>query len=178
MLKCNDGAEVSMETTIEIFVSYSHGDERLQNELMKHLSILKLQKRITSWHDRQIVPGDEWAQEINTHLNTANIILLLISPNFMASDYCYGIEVKRAMERHEAGEARVIPVLLRPVYWKGAPFGKLQALPKNAKPVISWQNREEAFFDIAEGIRKAAEELTINPFYNSSTTSKTARERE
>jgi hypothetical protein len=105
-----------------------------------------------------------WANEIVSHLNRASIILLLISPNFIASSY--SIEMKRAMERHEAGEARVIPIILSPVYWKKAPFGKLQALPKNAKPVILWQNRDVAFFDVAEGIRKASDELIAKSVTN------------
>ncbi len=144
---------------IEIFYSYSHKDEELRDELEKHLSILKRQGVITGWHDRRIGAGREWEGEIDTHLNTAHVILLLISADFLASDYCYDVEVKRAMERHEAEEARVIPVILRPVYWWGAPLGKLQALPTDAKPVTSWSNRDEALFDIVQGIRAAVEEL-------------------
>jgi hypothetical protein len=143
---------------IEIFYAYSHKDEHLRDELEKHLSILKRQGVIIGWHDRKISPGREWEGEIDTHLNTARIILLLISPDFIASDYCWGVEVKRAMDRHEAGEARVIPIILRSVVWEGALFGKLQALPKDAKPVTSWANRDKAFVDIAQGIRAAVEE--------------------
>ena len=88
--------------------------------------------------------GVEWEQEINQHLNNAQIILLLVSPDFMDSDYCYGVEMKRAIERHERKEARVIPIILRPVYWQGI-LGKLQALPTDGKPVIhrSWHSTEE-----------------------------------
>jgi hypothetical protein len=149
---------------IEVFFSYSHKDEQLRDELAKHLSILKRQHIITEWYDRQISAGTEWAGNIDAHLNRSRVILLLISSDFLASDYCYGIEVTRAMERHAAGEARVIPVILRPVDWKGAPFEKLQALPENAKPVTNWENRDQAFVDIARGIRKAVEELTQNPY--------------
>jgi hypothetical protein len=152
-----------MEGKPEIFFAHSHYDERLRNQLEKQLSLLKRQDLIAGWHDREISAGTKWASEINSHLNTASIILLLISPDFMASDYCYGVEVKRAMERLEAREALVIPVILRPVYWRGAVFGKLQALPKNAKPITRWQNRDEAFFNVAEGIRKAVEELIVIP---------------
>ncbi len=148
-----------MEVRTEIFFSYAHADEKLRKQLEKQLSLLQLQGLITGWHDRMVRAGTEWEDEIDSHLNTATIILLLISPDFMASGYCYGIEMKRAMERHQAGEAHVIPVILRPVFWKRAPFGKLQALPKNAKPVTLWQNRDEAFFDVAEGIRNAVEKL-------------------
>ena len=123
---------------MEVFFSYSHKDEQLRDELAKHLSILKRQGIITAWHDREISAGTEWAGEIDAHLNTARIILLLISADFLASDYCYDMELTRAMERHAAKEARVIPVILREVDWKGAPFGQLQALPKDAVPVTKW----------------------------------------
>lgn len=144
---------------VEVFFSYAHEDEDLRNELEKHLSILKRKGVITGWHDRKIGAGKEWEGEIDIHLNTARVILLLVSADFIASDYCWDVEVKRAMERHEAGEARVIPVILRPVDWEGAPFGKLQALPTEAKPVTSWANRDEAFVSVAQGIRASVKEL-------------------
>lgn len=146
--------------SIEVFFSYSHKDEDLRDELAKQLSILKRQGVITTWHDREISAGTEWAGAIDAHMNSAQVILLLISADFLASDYCWDIEVKRAMERHQAGEARVIPVILRPVdYWQEAPFGKLQAFPINAKPVTTWDNRDAAFVDVAQAIRKVVKEL-------------------
>jgi tetratricopeptide (TPR) repeat protein len=151
-----------MASTVEIFFSYSHKDEALREELEKQLSLLKRQGFIMGWHDRRIIAGQEWEGEIDTHLNTAQIILLLISPDFMASDYCYDREMQRAMERHEAGEAYVIPIILRPVDWHGAPFGKLQALPKNGKPVTRWSNHDEAFLDVTKGIRAAVENFQAN----------------
>lgn len=144
---------------IEVFFSYSHRDEELRNEMAKHLSILRRQGVITEWYDRDIGAGSEWAKEIDDHLNSAQVILLLISPDFMASDYCFDIEMQRAMERYRTGEALVIPVILRPVDWSGAPFGKLQAFPTNAKPVTSWENRDEAFLNVAQAIRKAVAKL-------------------
>jgi hypothetical protein len=146
---------------VELFYSYSHKDEELRNELENHLSILKRKGVITGWHDRRIGAGKEWKGQIDAHLNSAAVILLLISSDFLASDYCYDVEMKRALERHDAGEARIIPVILRAVDWKGAPFGKLQCLPTDAKPVTSWPNRDEAFRDVAQGIRKAVEELLV-----------------
>lgn len=154
---------ISATRSIEIFFSYAHKDEELKNELVKHLSILKRQGVITAWHDREITAGTEWAGEIDTHLNAARVILLLISSDFLASDYCYDIELVQAMKRHATGEACVIPIILREVDWKGAVFGKLQALPKNADPVASWVNRDQAFADVARGIRKAVEELKQQP---------------
>jgi tetratricopeptide (TPR) repeat protein len=153
---------IDKQKRIEIFFCYAREDEVLLQGLEKQLKVLRRQGIIHLWHDREISPGAEWEREIDQHLKTASIILLLISPDFMDSDYCYGVEMKRAMERHERGEALVIPIILRPVYWKKAPFGKLQALPKDAVPVTSsaWHTLDEAFFDIAEKIRVAAEELT------------------
>ncbi len=146
---------------LEVFFSYSHKDQDLRDQLETHLSLLKNQGVISSWHDRKVIAGTEWAREIDAHLNTAQIILLLISADFLASTYCYDIEVKRAMERHERGEARVIPIILRPCDWHAAPFGKLQALPSDGKPVDSrnWYNKDEAFHNITQGIRKAIEDL-------------------
>src|SRR5215469_1243043 len=118
----------------KIFICYAHEDELLLNKLKAHLRPLQRQGLIEVWHDRDINAGTEWEREISNHLNEANIILLLVSPDFMDSDYCYGIEMKRAIERHERGEARVIPVILRHVYWQGI-LGTLQALPTDAKPV-------------------------------------------
>ena len=146
---------------IEVFFSYSHKDENLRDELSKHLALLKRQRIITAWHDRRIGAGKEWENEIDEHLCSSDIILLLISSDFLASDYCYDIEVMTAMKRHEEGEARVIPVILRPVDIKGALFGKLQALPRDARPVTDWPNRDEAFLNVAQGIRVAAEELAV-----------------
>lgn len=151
-----------MSKAIEIFFSYSHRDEDLRDELATHLSILKRQGVIAAWHDREISAGTEWKNAIDQHLESARIILLLISANFLGSNYCYDIELKRAMERHESGEARVIPIILKPVDWREAPFSKLQALPKNAKPITTWGNKDEAFLDIAQGIRKVMNELSAN----------------
>ncbi len=144
---------------VELFYSYSHKDEKLRGELVKHLSILKRRGVISSWSDREIGAGEEWRGAIDEHLNSAGIILLLISADFIDSDYCYDIEMTRAMERHKSGEARVIPIFLRQVNWKGAPFGELQALPTDTKPVSSWDDPDEAFTIVSDGIQKAVEKL-------------------
>ncbi|MBE9085923.1 toll/interleukin-1 receptor domain-containing protein [Tolypothrix sp. LEGE 11397] len=147
---------------IKIFFSYAHEDEKLRNNLEKHLALLQRQGVITGWYDHKIGAGREWQNEIDQHLNRSQIILLLISANFIASDYCWDVEVKRAMERHKAQEARVIPVILDSVDWQSAPFGKLQPLPKGGKPVKKWGNRNDAFLNVAEGIRIVTKELTEN----------------
>jgi len=138
---------------LKIFYSYAHEDEQLRKELDNHLSLLRRQNLISGWYDRNIEGGHEFGPEIRKHLNSADIILLLISPSFMGSDYCYEEEMMRAMERHDAGNARVIPVLLRTVDWHQAPFGKLLALPRDGKAVTEWANKDQAFFDVAQRIR-------------------------
>ena len=150
-----------MPKSVEIFFCYAREDEVLRQGLEKQLRALKRQGVVDVWHDRMIEAGTEWERSIDQHLNTAQVILLLVSPDFMDSDYCYGIEMKRAMERHERGEARVIPIILRHVYWQKAPFGKLQALPTDGEPVVSrkWFNQDEAFFSVAEGVRLAVESI-------------------
>lgn len=143
-----------------LFFSYSHKDEALRDELEVHLSMLKRQGIIEAWHDRRIGVGNEFENEISQELNNADIILLLISPYFLASDYCYDIEMKRAIERHESGEARVIPVILHPCDWHSASFGKLMATPTDGKPVSKHPNQHDAFLDIVTSIRSVATELT------------------
>jgi hypothetical protein len=141
---------------ISLFYSYSHNDESLRDELAKHLTILKQAGFIREWHDRQILAGEEWDRQISIYLEAAEVILLLISADFLASKYCYDIEAKRALERHSSGTARVIPIILRPVLWKLAPFAALQALPKDARAVTEWPNRDLAFVNICEGILAVA----------------------
>lgn len=146
-----------MEQKVEIFFCYARKDQTLLNDLKTHLMPMVREDLINMWHDADISPGIEWEEEINNHLHRAHIILLLVSADFIASDYCYGIEMKRAMERHKHREVRVIPIILRPVDWIRAPFAKLQALPAEALPVTSWSRYEEAFLDIARGIRSIVE---------------------
>src|SRR6266702_3978787 len=147
---------------LEIFYSYAHEDERLWKALDKQLNLLKRDGLVTDWNDHKITAGKEWESEILTHLDSAEVILLLISPDFIASDYCYSVEMQRAMERHERGEARVIPIILRPTDWKSATFGKLKALPSDGRALTRWPNRDEAFLNVAKGIRKAVRELAAS----------------
>src|SRR5437016_4251919 len=140
-----------MQQRIKVFVSYAHEDDALRQKLQNHLSDLTQEDFIVLWHDREISPGADWQHEIDVHLNDAHIILLLISADFLASQYCRGIEVKRALERHADGEARVIPIILRHVLWKRTPIRELKALPKDGKPVRSWQDEDEALLNVAEG---------------------------
>ena len=147
---------------IEVFYSYSHKDEGLRDELETHLSILRRRGVISSWHDRRIFGGVEWGDQISEHLNKADLILLLVSADFLASDYCQK-ELDRAMARHQLREARVIPIILRDCDWDFTSFSKLQALPRDGRPVTAWASRDEAFKNVAVGIRAAAEELARTP---------------
>ena len=139
-----------------VFFSYSHADEGLRNELEKHLSVLLREGVITTWHDRRIGPGEELHGQIDAQLDRADIVLLLVSADFLASDYCYDVEMMRAMERHERGEARVIPVILRPCDWHGAPFGKLNAVPPDGKPITKHAALDDGFLEVARAIRQIA----------------------
>ncbi len=146
--------EKKQKHDIDVFISFAYEDEEIMHELAKHLKVLHQLKIINLWHNRMISAGIEREHEIDFHLNKAELILMLISPDFMDSEYCYSIEMKRAMERHQQGEALVIPIILRPVHWQGAPFGKLQALPKDAIPITSekWHHPDDAFYSVVEGI--------------------------
>ena len=147
------------DQALTLFYSYSHKDETLRNQLDTHLKILQRQKLIQTWHDRCIVAGTDWSKEIDDNLKRADIILLLISADFIASDYCYEIELKQAMKRHHAGDTRVIPIILRPADWKKTPFSRLQAFPTNAKPITSWADRDEAWLNVETAIKEAVEDI-------------------
>jgi hypothetical protein len=144
---------------VSVFVQYSHVDDQLRKELGKHLSVLERRGIIRSWYDRMIGAGAEWEGMIDVHLNDARVILLLISADFIASQYCYDVEMKRALARHDERQALVIPIMLRAVSLKGTPFAKLQALPKDAKPVVTWADRDSAFVDVTDGLRNEIQDL-------------------
>lgn len=135
------------------FISYSHRDEQYRNELDKHLALLKRQGAIDLWSDHCIQPGEEFDPAIAAALEAADLILLLISADFMHSDYCSTIEMTRAMERHRASEAVVVPIILRPCDWHTAPFGRIKALPSEGKPVTKWPTLDDAFLDVTQQLR-------------------------
>ena len=151
----------SSQLAVSVFVSYSHADEQLRKELGKHLSVLERQGLISTWHDRMIGAGSEWEGMIDDRLEQARVILLLVSSDFVNSRYCYDVEMTRALERHEKREALVIPIVLRPVVFKGLPFAKIQALPRDAKPATAWPNIDSAFVEVTEGLREALEGIKV-----------------
>src|SRR5581483_610683 len=142
---------------VRVFYSYSHKDDEFRIALDNHLRLLQRQGLISAWHDRRLEAGSEWGQQIDSHLRSADIILLLVSSDFLASDYCFDVELQCALDRHRDGEATVIPIILRHVDWSQAPFAELQALPRNGKAVSSWPDRDEALTNVARGVREAAQ---------------------
>ena len=144
---------------VDLFYSYAHEDEKLRDELDGHLALLRRKGVIRPWHDRGIVPGQKWDEAIDRELSTADLILLLVSMDFLNSDYIWGKELATAIARAERGDASVVPVLLRAVDIEDAPFAHLQGLPTDLRPVTSWPNRDEAWTDVAKGIRRAVEAI-------------------
>jgi tetratricopeptide (TPR) repeat protein len=157
-VKIDLGAVVSKR--ISVFFSYSHKDKKLLERLLPHLSPLGRGGHIQGWTDDMIAPGTVWSEQIDRALGSAQLVLLLITADFIASDYCYREEMMKALGRHEAGTARVIPIILRPVAWQNTPFAKLQALPSGGKPVTKWSNFDDACVNIEQGIAKVVEELS------------------
>lgn len=144
---------------LRIFLSYSHHDEELCSRFLVHLSQLKRQGLIEPWHDRLITAGQGWAGVIDEHLNSAHVIILLVTPDFLASDYCNDVEMNRALERSRNGEARLVSVILKPCDWETSRFARLQALPKGGKPVVDWKTQDHGFVDAVKGLRGLIIEL-------------------
>lgn len=142
---------------LSVFISYAHEDEQIRSKLVGHLKLLERLDFIRHWDDRKILPGSAFGTEVDKQLDCADIILLLVSPDFLNSEYCYENEMARALRRHELGEARVIPIIVRPVDWESAPFRMLNVLPTEGRPIVMWDNQDAAFVDIVKGIRSVIE---------------------
>lgn len=145
----------SQEHSVSCFVSYSHKDEDFRIELGKHLRALERSGLVKLWYDRKIIAGSDWNDVINKKLTSSDIILVLISADFIDSEYCYDVEMKHMLELHNLGKALMIPIILRPTTLEGTPLADLQALPRDANPISMWQNRDAAFVNVTEGIRQA-----------------------
>jgi tetratricopeptide (TPR) repeat protein len=141
--------------TMKVFYSYASEDQTLRDQLEKHLGNLTRQGIITSWSNRNINAGQEWKKTIQTYLDEADIILLLISSDFFSSDFCYSVELQNALERQRKGEAEVLPILLRPVDWEQSSFSHLPVLPVNAEPINTWPNLDKAFLEVVKGIKES-----------------------
>jgi len=144
----------------KVFLSYSHEDEAHRNLLERHLAVLIRQGHIETWHDRRLKAGDSFDTAIFQALEEADIYLLLVSANFLASDYCFSKEMALALRRQNEGKARVIPIILKSCDWRHTELGKLQALPKEGKPIMTWSNYDDAFADVTEQIRRIVEQTS------------------
>ena len=156
---------------LRVFCSYAHRDEHYLEVLKTWLVGLEREGLIEQWHDRMIPPGDEWEEAIAENLENSQLVLLLVTPDFMASQYIYEKEIDRAIERHKRGEARVIPIIVRPAPWEGTALDRLQALPKNARAITTWANRDQAWLNVLQGIQQAVEELLFESQDQEATTS-------
>jgi len=162
---------------MRVVVSYSHLDEALSGELGEHLSLLVRSRRIDVRHDRRIEAGVSPNSPTESALGWADIILLLVSPDFLRSDYCRGIEVCRALKRRERGDVAIIPVIVRPCEWREAPFGSLPAVPRGGRPLTLWTSRNEAFLDVVRAVRRLLPDNSRQPFEAQTRDGRTAVER-
>jgi hypothetical protein len=161
MVDENLGADV--QRLLSVFVAYAREDEFHLEALHTHLAMLRRQGQVDVWYDRRIEPGKDWEREIDREIETAALILLLVSPNFLDSDYCFGTEMQIALRRHNAGGARVIPIVVRPCEWQKTELAKIQALPKDGLPISRWSDNDVAWLDVTAGIRRAVDSLLQEP---------------
>jgi hypothetical protein len=146
--------------TIKIFFSYCHEDEDLRNELEKSLVMLKRQGHISAYHDRRIVAGNDFNDSINEHMSDADIILFLVSRDFLASDYCMNTEMSLAESRLTRGEAHIIPIIARPCEWNQVPlFARLLGGTTDNKAITKWPDLDDAFLDVSRHIRAVVDDL-------------------
>src|SRR2546421_5270776 len=150
---------VEKAKAIKVFFCYAEEDKALREEIEKHLSLVRRLRQLTGWFYRDILAGTDWVHEIEKRIDEASLILLLVSPDFIYSDYCYSVEMLRAIERHRTGRACVIPIILRPVFWEETIIGELQVLPMNRKPITQWLDRDTALLEVAHEISKVVRML-------------------
>lgn len=148
---------------IKIFIAYAYADRNMVKEVEKDLKAMKRHTKI-SWSGIDVDAGEDLQEENQKNLNAAHIILLMISRDFLASDYCYDQQIQQAVARHDKKAAVVIPVILSTCDWKDdTPFRKLTPLPENGKPVQKWNLKADAYTNIKRGIQKVVERLQKQP---------------
>jgi len=155
--------KIQLKKPVQVFISYAREDRTYKEEILKCLKRLRRDKLIKAWDDELIISGREWNKKIKDEIKRAKIILLLVSPDALDSDYMVETEIKNALKRRKKGKAQVIPIIVRPCNWEEEDFAELQALPKDAKPISTWENKDEAYVDIAKGIKRAIENLPPQP---------------
>lgn len=155
-LSGSSGAEdqINLARPYRLFISYAAADDELCIEMLAHLSVLRRQQLIDVWHQQKIISGDAIQAQQQAHLNEADVVLLLLSADFLESDLCTGFEMRRALEMYGAGRAQVVPVLLRPADWRNSPLGHLRPLPGDGRPITSWTDRDEAWEAVTSGLRR------------------------
>jgi len=144
-----------MHSPAKVFLAYAHLDAKFRFELEDQLKLLSRKRQMSWWSEHELVPGENRIEAIGNALNEADIILLLISIHFLANDFCWSEQLQRAIDRHDRGEALVIPIFVRPCVWEETPVERLQGLPRDGRPVASWTDRHEAWADVARGIQRA-----------------------
>ncbi len=147
---------------VKVFFSYSHYDKTIRDELEKHLAVLKREKEIETWHDRRITAGEDFEKAIDQNLVESQIILLLVSPNFLASEYCYSNELKKALEMREEGIAKVIPIIIDHCDWRNTPLRTLLACPQDGKPIVDFENPNKAYSQVTKEIRKIIKGILVS----------------
>jgi len=155
-----------------IFIAYAKADENILELLRKHLTSLERTEGVTIWYDGKIDLGKEWLEETEKAMANADIILLLVSADFIASDFCYEHQMKQALELHAADKASVIPVIIRDCAWENAPFSQLKVLPLNGVHSTSsvWDTEDEPYVEIARALNEH-----INPKTDTEPKSKTRK---
>ena len=141
---------------INIFIAYSRTDNHFLQKIRTHLKFLERKKEIVIWYDGEIIAGSFWDNAIIDKLENADMVLLLVSADALASDYFHKKEMQKALERHAKKEALVIPVILKPCFWQDD-LGDIQALPKDGKPIVKWRLKSDAYYNIARGVRESLE---------------------
>lgn len=139
---------------INAFISYSHADEKVLDRLHKHLAVLQRDGNLSTWSDHKLLPGAKFGSEISAALENSGLFLALVSPDYLASNYCYEKEFEHALRMADAGKIRIVPIVIEPCDWQASPLGQFVALPKDGKPVSEWTNQNNAFLDIVTGLRR------------------------
>lgn len=155
----NRGTHNPANRAVRVFCAYSHRDQPYREQLVTHLSGLVRDGLIELWFDRMISPGVDWNSEIASQLDSAEIVVLLLSADFAKSEYCVGVEMKRAQERADRNDIRAVPVFIRPFHWPNSPLHRFQGLPSNGLPVKKWKDRDDAYVDIVRGLEIVASEV-------------------
>lgn len=140
--------------TLKVFISYSHKDESFKETLDEHLALLKRNYVIETWNDRKLIAGQDWDNEISENLLSSDIIIFLVSSSFISSDYCFSIEMKKALELHKTQEAIVVPIIIRSCDWQSSDFGSIQGLPKDAIPISRWDDQDDGWLNAVNGIKE------------------------